>query len=257
MEKILLNYTHDEAVAQVTLNAPKGNVLDSTMMAELQKVLNDFKSKPGLKLITFEGAGNHFSFGASVEEHRKEQAAEMLKNFHQLFYSLIELSVPTLAKISGFCLGGGLELALMCNLLYAEESATLGQPEIVLGVFPPPASLLLPLKLGAARAEELLISGRNISGIEAAELGLVNRTFADRPSLESTVEAYIEEQILPKSASSLRLAVTAARSAFNVTLLEHLPRLEKLYTGTLMETHDANEGIKAFLEKRKPQWRNG
>ncbi len=256
MEKIDLHFTHQDSVARIILNAPKGNVLDKVMMSELQSLLEKFKGNADLKLITFEGAGAHFSFGASVEEHRKENVAEMLKNFHQLFYTLIDLGIPTLARISGFCLGGGLELALMCNFIFAEDSATLGQPEIQLGVFPPPASLLLPLKLGYARAEELLITGQSFSGKEAAALGLINRSFPDKAALEAGTAEFIEKQILPKSAVSLRYAVKAARVNFNDLILKRLPQLAKMYVESLMETHDANEGIQAFIEKRKPVWKN-
>jgi cyclohexa-1,5-dienecarbonyl-CoA hydratase len=144
MQKIKAEYTHDNSVARITLDDGKGNVLDSVMMGELNELLNSFKDKNELKLTTFEGAGKHFCFGASVEEHTKKQAPKMLKEFHQLFYSITDLAIPTLAKISGQCLGGGLELALICNFLFADKSANLGQPEILLGVFPPPASVILP-----------------------------------------------------------------------------------------------------------------
>lgn len=256
MKKIRINYSHEGALAQITLNAPKGNVLDKEMTTEMQAAFQDFKNRQGLKLITFEGAGEHFSFGASVEEHKKEAVAEMLSNFHCLFYELIDLSVPTLAKISGFCLGGALELALMCNFIFADQSAKMGQPEIVLGVFPPPASLLLPLKIGYARAEEMLITGENISAGEAKEFGLVNEVFSDRAALNEGVEYFIEKHILPKSASSLRFAVKAARTELNEIIINKLPRLEELYVKELMQTRDANEGIEAFLEKRKPDWKN-
>ncbi|MEE9168295.1 MAG: enoyl-CoA hydratase/isomerase family protein [bacterium] len=254
MAKIEYNLTDGNQVAQIILNAPKANVLDREMMAALLAAFDECKTNRALKLITFEGAGDHFSYGASVEEHKKENAAAMLKTFHQLFYELVELSIPTLAKISGLCLGGALELALMCNFLFADESAKLGQPEIVLGVFPPPASLLLPLKIGQARAEELLITGKTISAREAKALRLVNEVYSDKVSLHEGVNRFCEEQILPKSASSLRFAVKAARSQFNEVILSQLPQLERLYLEELMETKDANEGILAFLEKRKPEW---
>lgn len=256
MEKIKLTYTHHASVAQIVLNAPKGNVLDKAMVAELLEVLQSFKTNKDLKLITFEGEGDHFSFGASVEEHKKEHARAMLSAFHRVFYNLIDLSIPGTAKISGFCLGGGLELALMCNFLFADQSAKLGQPEIGLGVFAPPASLLLPLKIGSAKAEELLLGGKNISAETAKALGLVNEVYPDKNALDKGTHEFIENHILPKSASSLRFAVKAARFAFNEIVLNKLPLLEKIYLEDLMETTDANEGIRAFLEKRNPKWEN-
>lgn len=257
MEKIRLEYTHEGAVARIILDDNgNGNVLDGIMMNELINLLNEFKTNKNLKLITFEGEGKHFSFGASVAEHTAELAGSMIKTFHQIFYTVIDLGIPTMAKISGQCLGGGLELALACNLLFTDESVALGQPEIVLGVFPPPASIILPMKIGSARAEELLISGRSIKHVEGAQSGLLNKVFVDKDALNEGVDAYIEKYILPKSASSLKFAIKAARTSFNHTLLTKLPVVEELYLDQLMATKDANEGIDSFLEKRKPVWEN-
>lgn len=254
MDKIKVSYTHNETVARIVLDDGKGNVLDHIMMDEIQTLLASFADKKNLKLIVFEGEGKNFSFGASVEEHTKELAAAMLHGFHQLFFTLRDLSIPALAKISGQCLGGGLELALMCNQMFADKTAKLGQPEIVLGVFPPPASILLPEKIGLSRAEDLLLTGRAISAEEAKQFGLINLLFEDKAALEAGVTEWIEKYIVPKSASSLRFAVKAGRVKFNHVLSNFLPQLENMYVNQLMETPDANEGINSFLEKRKPQW---
>ena len=256
MRKLKLEYTHNNSVACIILNDGKGNILDSIMMGELNELLNSFKSNNDLKLITFEGAGKHFSFGASVEEHTKENAPTMLKSFHQIFYTISDLSIPTLAKISGQCLGGGLELALICNFMFADKSAKLGQPEILLGVFPPPASIILPLKIGNAKAEELLLTGKVISAERGKDIGLINDVFEDRANMEEEVDKWIGENILGKSASSLRYAVRASRVTFNHMMQKFLPILEEMYLKGLMETEDANEGINSFLEKRKPEWKN-
>jgi len=256
MEKIKLNYLYGQSVAQIILDDGKGNVLDHVMMEELQATLNSFSDKNDLKLITFEGAGKHFSFGASVEEHQKDMAATMLKSFHQLFFTLRTLAIPTLAKISGQCLGGGMELAIMCNFIYADKTAKLCQPEIVLGVFPPPASIILAEKIGLARAEELIITGKAITAEAGKSIGLINEVYDDKASLSDGVSKFIEEQILPKSASSLRFAVKACRIKFNHILGNFLPMLEQQYVGELMNTKDANEGIASFIEKRQPVWQN-
>lgn len=255
-KKIKLEFHYHDAVARIILDDAKGNVLDHMMMEELQQVLDSFRDNKNLKLITFEGAGKHFSFGASVEEHQKDMAGEMLRNFHGLFYTLRDLSIPTAAKIWGQCLGGGFELALMCNFLFAETSAKVGQPEISLGVFPPPASVLLPLKIGYARAEELLITGKIISAEEGKNLGLINQVYSNRDEFETEFDGWIKKYILPKSASSLIYGVKAARIKFNHILGNFLPALEHMYVRGLMETHDANEGINSFLEKRQPEWKN-
>ena len=256
MGKIKVNYLFDGAVAQIILDDGKGNVLDHVMMEELQQLLDSFTKSNDLKLITFEGAGKHFSFGASVEEHQRDSAAAMLHSFHQLFISLKDLAIPTLAKISGQCLGGGMELAIMCNFLFADKTTKLSQPEIVLGVFPPPASIILTEKLGLAKAEELIITGKTITGEEGKAIGLINELFDDKATLEAGVNTFIEQSILPKSASSLRFAVKATRVKFNHVLGNFLPMLEQVYVNELMNTTDANEGIASFLGKRKPVWVN-
>ncbi len=256
MEKVRIEYTHNNSVASIILDDGKGNVLDNIMMNDLNELFDDFSSNKNLKLITFEGAGKHFSFGASVEEHTKDKVVEMLSIFHELFYKITELSVPTLAKISGQCLGGGNELALICNFLFADKTAFIGQPEIMLGVFAPPASIILPLKIGSARAEELLLTGKIIPAEKALDAGLLNGVFEDKETMNTGVDEWIEKHILTKSAISLRFAVKAARVMFNQVLTEKLAELEKLFLEGLMETHDANEGINSFMEKRKPVWTN-
>ena len=256
MQKIKVEYTHDNSVARIILDDGKGNILDGIMMKELNELFNSFKQKKDIKLITFEGAGKHFSFGASVEEHTKENAPKMLKEFHQLFYSISDLAIPTLAKISGQCLGGGMELALICNFLFADKTAKLGQPEILLGVFPPPASVILPLKIGNAKAEELIITGKSISAEEGKAIGLINEVFENKDEMEKGLDDWITKNILNKSASSLRHTVKASRTTFNHLLKKMLPAVEEMYIKELMETDDANEGINSFLEKRKPVWKN-
>lgn len=256
MQKLKLEYTHNNSVARIILDDGKGNVLDSIMMGELNNLLESFKTNKDLKLITFEGAGKHFSFGASVEEHTKENAPAMLKQFHKIFYTITDLAIPTLAKISGQCLGGGLELALVCNFLFADKSANLGQPEILLGVLPPPASVILPLKIGNAKAEELIITGKAISAEEGKEMDLINEVFEDKDAMEKELDEWIKKNILNKSASSLRYVVKASRTTFNHLLRKMLPAVEEMYVKELLETEDANEGINSFLEKRKPVWKN-
>ena len=256
MQKIKVEYLYENTVARIILDDGKGNVLDDIMMNELIEVLTSFKTKNDLKLITFEGAGKHFSFGASVEEHTKENALKMLTTFHKIFQTIVEMHIPTMAKISGQCLGGGLELPLVCNFLFADKSAKLGQPEIVLGVFAPPASIMLPLKIGNARAEELLITGKVITAEEAKNLGLLNEVFENRETMEIELDKWITTNICPKSALSLKYATRAARASFDYFMNKNLPAFTDIFVKELMETEDANEGINSFLEKRKPVWKN-
>jgi len=256
MKKLKIEYTHDRTVVNIILDDGKGNVLDNVMMKELLNLFTEFKMNNNIKLITFQGEGKHFSFGASVPEHTKDLASTMIATFHKIFTDLIELSIPTMAKISGQCLGGGMELALMCNFMFADKTAVLAQPEIILGVFPPPASIMLPLKIGNARAEEILLTGRNVDAEEGEKIGLLNKVYEDKDALNAGADEWITKNIVPKSASSLKYGVKAARSTFNYIMNNKLPYLEELYVKQLMETKDANEGINSFLEKRKPVWEN-
>lgn len=256
MKKINLEFSYEASIANIELNDGKGNVLDNVMMNEILEVLKELKNKKDIKLIVFQGSGPNFSFGASVPEHTKERAENMIKTFHRIFYFLIELGTPTLSKISGKCLGGGMELTLFSNFIFADKTALFGQPEIVLGVFPPPASLMLPLKIGQTRAEDLLICGNTISAWKGKEIGLLNEVFEDKKTMNEKVDEWILQNIIPKSASSLKYAVKSARTAFNDLLIYKLPLLETIYLKQLMETRDANEGILAFIEKRKPIWEN-
>jgi len=244
------------AVLKIVLNSPKANVLEAAMLSEINGALDGLSDESGLKMLVFEGEGKHFSFGASVPEHTKDKAAMMLKAFHGVFYKLVELAVPTMAVVRGQCLGGGMELALFCNFIVADGSAMFGQPEIVLGVFPPPASVMLARKVGQAHADDLVLTGRSIDAVEAHRIGLVNLKAAEGEDAWDAALKWIEKHILPKSALSLRIANKAVRKDFFRRILEDLPRMEALYLKDLMESTDPNEGIGAFLEKRKPVWKN-
>jgi len=177
----------------------------------------------------------------------------MLRAFHGIFRRLIKLGVPTASAVRGRCLGGGMELACFCNRVFAAPGALLGQPEIQLGVLAPIASLILPARVGQARADELLLGGRTVPAEEARELGLVDEL---GPDPRAAAEAWAGRELAPKSASSLRFAVRAARWQLNQTLLAGITALEALYLGELMSTHDANEGLASFLEKRRPEWKH-
>jgi cyclohexa-1,5-dienecarbonyl-CoA hydratase len=247
---------YDDSVYTIVLNAPKANVLEAAMLAEILDALKAIAVLKGVKLIVFEGEGKHFSFGASVPEHTKDKAAMMLRSFHAVFYTLVDMAIPTMAIVRGQCLGGGMELALFCNFIVADKTAVFGQPEIVLGVFPPPASVMLPRKVGQANADDLALTGRSIDAAEAYRIGLVNFLAPDGEDVWSHAAAFIEKHFLPKSAACLRVANLAVRTDFFRRIREDLPRMEGLYLKELMESHDANEGINSFIEKRKPQWKN-
>lgn len=249
--RIRCEVLHGGALWRLTLNAPKGNVLDGVMVRELDGAVRRAAADRGVKALLLCAAGGHFSFGASVEEHLPARVAGMLSGFHGLFRRLDASGLPVLAAVRGACLGGGLELAAFCQRVFAHPGARLGQPEIKLGVIAPVASAILAERVGRGGADDLLLSGRSVEAAEARAMGLVD-ALADDP--EAAALAWAEEHLLPHSASSLRLATRAARMGFSSRFEGLLRQLEELYLEELMDTRDALEGIQAFLEKREPVW---
>ena len=241
----------DGRLLRLRLNRPKANIIDAEMITALDAALSEHADNAGLTAILLDAEGPHFSFGASVEEHLPEQCADMLKTLHALIRRMVDYPVPILVAINGQCLGGGLEVALAGHLLFAAPEASLGQPEIKIGVFAPAASCLLPERIGQAQAEDLLYSGRSISGITAAAINLLNETAADP---EAAALAWFDKHLADKSASSLRRAVKAARAGFAERVSAKLETVERLYTDELMTTRDALEGLTAFIDKRPAKW---
>jgi cyclohexa-1,5-dienecarbonyl-CoA hydratase len=252
LPKLAVQKDHNGSVLRLTLDAPPGNILDIAMVTSLSHAVRAAKDIPELRLIVITGADGNFSYGSSIEEHRAKKAREMLTSFHGLFRDLTETDIPLLALVNGKCLGGGLELAAFCDWIFALENATFGQPEIKLGVFAPVGSIVLPWRCGA-RANDLLLTGRSIDAKTAESIGLVNRVLA-KERAQQELETFINEKLLPLSASSLRYARKAARWHLNRQMKHGLPELESLYLDELMQSPDATEGIAAFLEKRPPRW---
>ena len=238
---------------RVFLDRPKGNILDGEMFESLTAVFRRAAAAADLKALCLEGRGSHFSFGASVPEHMPEHVETMLRAFHGMLQTMLDGSYVVLAAVRGQCLGGGLELVTCCHRVFASSDARLGQPEIVLGVFPPVASVILPERVGRGNAEDLCLSGRIIQADEAQRMGLID-VIAEDPSAAAL--DYAKEHLLPRSASSLRYAVKAARSGLRARFTAELQEVERIYLQELMATRDAVEGLKAFMEKRDPQWEN-
>ncbi|HEY4931470.1 MAG TPA: enoyl-CoA hydratase/isomerase family protein [Terriglobales bacterium] len=252
--KIRLEFEREGQVACVVLAAPKANIVDQAMMAELESAFDRLASRRDLKAIVLTGEGPNFSFGASVQEHLPDQISGTLARLHALLRRIAEAPAPTIAAVRGQCLGGGLEVALACDLILAEETAQLGCPEIQLGVFPPAASALLPVRIGAGPASSLVLTGVSVTGAVGAALGLVART-AGPGQLEAVLAEWLAADFLPRSPSALRYAALAVRRPLMHALEQDLPVLERLYLQDLMSEPDAAEGIRAFLEKRSPRWR--
>ena len=241
----------DGALLRLTLARPKANLVDSAMIAALHGAFVAYRGHPGLRGVLLAAEGPHFSFGASVEEHLPDRCAAMLASLHALILAMLEFPAPVLVAVRGQCLGGGLEVALAGGPIFATSDAQLGQPEMKLGVFAPAASCLLPYRVGQPAAEDLLLSGRSVSGDEARAMGLVQVVAADP---EAAALAYFEAHLANKSAASLACALAAARGSMIHDVRRRLGDVERLYVDRLMQTRDANEGLVAFLAKRKPHW---
>lgn len=238
---------------RLRLDRPKANIINAEMIKALKIAFQDYQDKPDIAAVLLDASGPHFSFGASIEEHLPDQCAAMLGSLHDLIGSMVLYPVPILVAIQGQCLGGGLEIALAGQLLFASSDTSLGQPEMQLGVFAPAASCLLPERIGQPKADDLLFSGRSVSGDEAFRIGLVD-SISDNP--ESAALDYFSKHLASKSASSLRFAVKAARQDYYKRVLTKLEEVESLYLENLMSTRDAVEGLEAFIAKRPANWEN-
>lgn len=243
----------DATLLRLRLARPKANILDAAMIAALTAAFDAHAGNSGIRAVLVDHEGPHFSFGASVEEHLPVSCERMLKGLHALLGRMLDWPVPLLFAVRGQCLGGGLEFALAGNLLFAAPDAQFGQPEMKLAVFAPAASCLLPARIGQARAEDLLYSGRSVDAQTALAWGLVNEV-AEDPAAEAL--EYFDRHLAGKSASSLAYAVRAARGPFAAAAKRRLAEVEALYLDELMRTRDAVEGLQAFIEKRTPAWEN-
>lgn len=241
----------DGALLRLRLARPKANIVDAQMIAALHGALRAHATQGTLRGVLLDAEGPHFSFGASVDEHLPAQCGAMLASLHALVLAMVEFPVPILVAVRGQCLGGGLEVALAGGPIFAAPDAQFGQPEMKLGVFAPAASVLLPYRVNQPAAEDLLFSGRSIGAAQAHAIGLVHTVFEDP---EIAALTYFNEHLADKSASSMACAMLAARGAMLREVRHRLAEVEQLYLDRLMQTRDANEGLVAFLAKRKPQW---
>lgn len=250
----LVRFEADGDVARITLARPPLNVLTTPMIEELNAALEETARHTTLKVLVLAAEGRAFSAGVAVEDHQGDRVKPMLSAFHQVFRHLEALDCPSIAAVQGPALGGGAELATFCDVVIASEQATVGQPEIRVGVFPPIAALHYPTRVGETRARQLLLSGQILSARDAERIGLVDRVVA-AGELEAAVMVAVSA-FTDKSAAVLRLTKRAVRLARGRDFETALARLEALYLEELMATEDAEEGLRAFVEKRPPVWRD-
>lgn len=250
---VSVSFDRAQTRAAFTLFHPKGNIITNEMIEALASALEPIEQNPHLKLVTIEGAGPNFSYGASVPEHAPDRIRSVLPAMHRLINQMLELPAVTAAVVRGRCLGGGFELALACDLIFASDDAVFGLPEVGLGVFPPAASALLPGRVGTARATRAIVTGESRAAEEWRQAGLLE-LIAPADRLAAEVDRWFAAHLAPHSAAALRHAAAAARTGLLAHVRTVLPALERLYLGDLLQTHDATEGITAFLEKRQPRW---
>lgn len=250
-----IRYHVDDRVARITFARPPLNVFNIAMMGEILAALNESARREIVAIVfAADKECRAFSAGVAVEEHVQDTIYQMLDSFHAIFRQLEQIAKPTIALVDGAALGGGCEVVAACDMVIASERSRFGLPEIKLGVFPPVATILLPIVIGEKRARELILTGEIIDAVEAGRLGLCNHIVPG---------AHLEPKLLEVTAKLRELSGTSlefTRRALDLgrgrTLDEALTEQENIYLHELMKTVDANEGIKAFMEKRKPVWRH-
>jgi cyclohexa-1,5-dienecarbonyl-CoA hydratase len=239
-------------VARLVLSHPPVNVIDIAMMEELAQALGEIEARSDLSVVVLSGAGKAFSAGVDVAAHTPDKVEGMLVKFHAVIRALVASRKVTVAAVHGHCLGGGAEIAMVCDVVYTTASAEWGFPEIKLGCYPPVACTALAALVGQKRAAELILTGRAISGIEAAEMGLANRAVVDE-ELTGAVDRLLEE-LVRLSPAALAITKKAVYAWDAMHFDKGLARAEKTYLEELMKTADAQEGVRAFMDKRTPKW---
>ncbi|HET6273752.1 MAG TPA: enoyl-CoA hydratase-related protein [Bacteroidota bacterium] len=244
----------DNSTATLVLNRPPLNVMNIAMMREINAGLEILRTSPGAKVLVIKAEGKAFSAGVDIADHTSDKVEGMMKEFHRTFELLHNFKIPSIAIVDGAALGGGCELAIYCDMVIASERAKFGQPEIKVGVFPPIAAAMFPRLIGRNRSLELLMSGETISAAEAERIGLINRVFPVE-GFTQHVDTFLSK-FTAQSKVILELTKRAVDTGLYRPCMEAITRAEDLYMNEMMKTEDAVEGLKAFLEKRTPMWKN-
>ena len=242
----------DPPIARVSLHNPPLNVIDIPMMEELAETLAEIEAQRAVAVIVLSGEGKAFSSGVDVAAHAPDKVESMLSKFHAVIRSLVSTAKITIAAVHGYCLGGGAELAMVCDIVYSSDSAQWGFPEIKLGCYPPVACSALAALVGHKRSAELILTGRTISGSEAAAVGLATRSISS-DKLANAVNECVDH-LVELSPAALAVTKKAVYAWDAMHFDKGLARAEKIYLEELMKTSDAQEGIRAFMEKREPKW---
>jgi len=230
------------------------NILNIAMMEEICEVLKTAAGNKSLRVLVFRAEGKHFSAGADVAEHTTDKVNEMIAVFGNMFKCISKVRAVTIAAIDGSALGGGCELATYCDIVIATDRAKIGQPEISVGVFPPVAAVIFPYLVGRNRAIELITTGSIIAADEAYRIGLINHVY---PAAEFSAKLdELAASLTSKSASVIAATKKTINRCFNIPVQDALRNAYESYFTDLMVLEDAHEGLNAFLEKRKPEWKD-
>jgi cyclohexa-1,5-dienecarbonyl-CoA hydratase len=248
-----LSFESRGSAAHIVLRNPPLNIIDIPIMDELSAALAEIESRSEISVVVIRGEGSCFSAGLDVAAHTPDKVAAMLEKFHHVIRSLIATRKVTIASVHGHCLGGGAELAMACDLVYTAEHAKWGFPEIQLGCFPPVAVAALSALVGQKHASDLILTGRTITGSEAATVGLASGAVA-ADQLESVANETVRK-LSSLSPAALAITKKAIYAWDSMHFDKGLARAEKIYLDELMQTEDAHEGIQAFMEKRQPKWK--
>jgi cyclohexa-1,5-dienecarbonyl-CoA hydratase len=249
-----LKFEKSDGVARITLNRPKFNMMNIDMIVEINSLLEGLVSDQDLKCVVFDAEGKHFCTGVEVADHKPDKVGDMIPNFNRIFELLEQIEVPVVAVVQGFCLGGGMELAIACDVIVADKGASFGQPEIKVGFFPPYAAIRLPQLVGPAKAIEICTTGKFYSAAETQAMGMVAHVSEDG-TLSETAESIVKE-IQGNSPLIIKLNKRAVRQHMGLDFKQALAGVSDLFLNELMKTEDTLEGIASYEEKRKPVWKN-
>ena len=250
-----LIYEVKDGVAWITLNRPPLNVMNTEMLQELADAFRRAGQDDSVAVIVVTGAGKAFSAGADVADHLPEKLDAFIKAFNEVFYTMWDVDKPIVAAVNGHALGGGCELVIACDMAIAASDAQIGQPEIAVGVYPPVAIPIMPQLIGRMRAFELILTGDRITGEEAARIGLVNKAVPADKLMDAVNE--LVSKLKDKSMAVMRITKRALKRAIDIVATRRaVEEVTRIYVEELMRTEDAVEGLKAFLEKRKPTWKH-
>ncbi|MBC8439555.1 MAG: enoyl-CoA hydratase/isomerase family protein [Deltaproteobacteria bacterium] len=253
-EPKFLKIENNGQVARIILDRPKHNVLDIPMMNELNAQLEKIAADEELKCVVITGEGRSFCAGVEVADHKPDNVDAMVATFNRIFELINMIDIPIIAAVNGACLGGGMEVAIACDIVIASEKAILGQPEIKLGFFPPYAALRLPELVGPAKAIEIVTTGQNYTAQEAHDLGFVSKV-ASIDDFQATIDGQVK-QICHASPLIIRLNKRAVKRHIGTNFFQGVDLVSNYFLNTMMKTEDTLEGIASFEEKRRPVWKN-